>query len=174
MNIIVAPGTAALVVDDVVIQIAIGKYADEQPAPESGAWLDAPRDAAPGYLYDSGTQQFTAPSPPRDIDAEVTAYAISLKVGTVNTLRTDGQTDPATAEALQAIETRYRAYADRMNAKRTLDETLTGEEKSTMRLIVQGFDYFANVDQAAEEILAAGVAADPIETDSRWPNPPTS
>lgn len=168
-----APGAAALVVDGVVAQVAIGKYADEKPTPDTGKWIDTDRDVVPGFLYDADTGEFTAPEPPRDIESEVAGHALALKVGIVNATRTDGQTDDVTPEALKVIEKRYRAFTDKMNAKRTVDVALTDSEKATMHLIISGNEFFEAVDLAAATILAAGDAAEPVETDSRWPDLPT-
>lgn len=170
-----APGAAALVVDGVVIQVAIGKYADEKPAPDTGKWIDTDRNVVPGYLYDSKKKKFSAPPIPRDIGGDVAAHSIKLKIGIVNATRTDGGDPyPETEEALEAVRNRYTDTLNELSAKSLSGEELSAGEKQIIGLIRAGNDFFKLVDAAADAIIGAGDAADPIETDGRWPELPSA
>lgn len=112
---------------------------------------------------------WVAGSAPRDIAAEISGHALALKIGVVNATRTDGLTDPVTPEALATIKERYTEIVNEASAKAVMGETVTDAEKQVVALIRQGFAFFKAVDAAAETILAAGDAADPIAGDTRWP-----
>lgn len=162
----IAPSTAVLVDNGVVIQVAISQWAIDKAIPDSGEWIDTNQEVVVGYLYDG--VDFTPPPAPRNIAAEVAAHAIELKVGIVNATRTDGLIDPVTATAVAAIEERYNLYVTRFLTDDKLGLDVT-DKIPVVQSIRAGQDFFDAVDLAAATILAAGDAADPIADDARWP-----
>jgi hypothetical protein len=128
------------------------------------AWADAEPIIA------ARAAEMAAPS----VDEVVNAHAIVLKVGTVNALRTDGGDPfPVTEAALAIIRAQYTDRINELSAQTLIGETLTADEVAEVTRIKAGFAFFKEVDTAAQTIIAAGDPADPIETDTRWPDPPT-
>lgn len=121
--------------------------------------------------------QFGYAKPPADeqaaaIKARVFAHALTLKIGLVNTIRTDGQADLVTPQALADIRQRYADIIAETSAKQLIGETITQADKQTVGLIKTGFAYFKAVDEAAAVIIAAGNPANPLAGDGRWPPVP--
>lgn len=172
-----APTDAVFVDDDTgeVVQVARNKWADERETMTGGTWKDAPAGAVTaGMIEQDGT--FAAPArSPRDAAAEVAAYAIALKVGAINAMRTDGGPPyPPTAESLAAAKDRYRDIVDDYNSAVAVGDPVTEEQTATVRLIRLGYQFTAAVDAAAALIIAAGDAADPVSSDDRWPALPSA
>lgn len=122
--------------------------------------------------------QFGYAKPPADeqadaIKAQVHAHALALKIGLVNAIRTDGLTDPVTADAMTAIRQRYSDIIAEVSARQLIGETITTADKQTVGLIKAGFAYFKAVDEAAAVIIASGSPANPLATDGRWPAAPS-
>lgn len=105
-----------------------------------------------------------------DIAEVVTAHALTLKIGAVNAIRTDGGPDyPISADALAEIRRVYSEDLASVSAKGILGQTPTSEDLDEVTLIQAGFGYFKAVDAAAKTIIGAGDPANPIEDDGRWP-----
>jgi hypothetical protein len=103
----------------------------------------------------------------------VLAHALALKVGMVNSTRTDGEADPVTVEGLSAIEARYSRYIAAFLTDKELGVDVS-DRLDTVRLIRAGETYFEAVNAAAKTIIDAGDAADPVASDGRWPDLPTA
>lgn len=104
----------------------------------------------------------------------VKAYALELKVGLSNAIRTDGLTDPVTADALAFIRQRYSDTVAEVSAKQVLSEAVSQDELATVGLIKTGIAYFKAVDAAMVLIIAEGTPVDPLASDPRWPTYPLS
>lgn len=168
----VAPTNAFLAdASGLVVEVALGAYADEQPDAGAGQWHDIAADPLPGPMRVVNGLLLAV----RDIAAEVNRHAVVVKIASINATRTDGgEPFPATAEALTAAKDRYRDMIDEYNLSVAVGDAVSPEQTATVKRIQAGFQFFKAVDAAASMILAAGDAADPVSTDDRWPGLPSA